>query len=253
MRTLRVLTLLALVALLPVAAGPDTLLTSKSHTDAFSILGQAQPAEDRTIQTWIAKDRLARLGDKTDLILRLDQDKMYIVDHNDDTFSVIDLPVDMKKIFPPEMAQAMEQMAGMMKMDAKVTPTDERQKIGQWNAKKYLIQVTAMGMNIDIESWHSTEVDVDYAALRNLASNRAALQPQGGDWIRKLAEIEGYPVRETVTMKLMGTPMRSTQELSSVEDKAAPAGTYEVPKGYAEKAFNPMEQGQRRRPRQRPR
>jgi hypothetical protein len=253
MRTLKTWCLLALAALMPAAAGADTLLTSKSHTDAFSILGQNQPAEDRTISTWIAGDRIARLGDKADYIVRLDQNKIYIVDHNDKTFSPIDLPVDMKKILPPEMAQMMEQMSGMMKMDATVTPTDEQQRIGDWNAKKYLIAVNAMGIDIDIESWHSTDVAVDYGALRQLATHRAALQPQGGDWIRKVAEIEGYPVRETVSMKFMGTPMRMTQELVAVEEKAAPAGTYEVPAGYTEKAFDPMAQGQRRRqPRQRP-
>ncbi len=253
MRARKALLLLALVALLPAAAGADTVLTSKSHTDAFSIMGQNQPAEDRTIQTWIGADRMARLGDKADYIVRLDQSKMYIVDHNDKTFSPIDLPVDLKKILPPEMAQMLEQMSGMMKMDATVTPTDETQKIGEWNAKKYLIGVNAMGMNIDIESWHSTDVDVDYSALAKLATHRAALQPQGGDWMKKIAEIPGYPVRQKITMKMMGTPMLSTQELVSVGEKPAPAGTYEVPGGYTEKAFDPMaQQGQRRRqPRQR--
>jgi hypothetical protein len=247
MRTLRILALFAVAALLPLTAAADTVLTSKSHTDAFSIMGRQQPAEDRTIQTWLGNDRMARLGDTTDIIVRLDQKKLYMVNHEDKTFSPIDLPVDLKKIVPPEMAQVMEQMGGMMKMDATVTPTDETQKVGQWNAKKYLVAVNAMGMKMDIESWHSKDVAVDYGALQQLAENRAALLPQGGDWIRKIAEIEGYPVRQTVTMTLMRSPMRSSQELVSVDEKAAPAGTYEVPAGYTEKAYNPMEQGQQRR------
>ena len=78
--------LLALAVLaLPLAAGADTLYTMKSHTDAFKMGGQSQPAKDETVKVWVSGDRLRRDEGEQSMILRMDKNRLYVVDHEDKT------------------------------------------------------------------------------------------------------------------------------------------------------------------------
>jgi uncharacterized protein DUF4412 len=240
MRLIRTSSALVLGLLVAAVAGADTLLVAKSHTDPFSMMGRNQPAKDLQIETWVGADGVARSDGETTIIVRTAEKKMYVVNHGAKSYSVIDLPVDFKKLLPAEMAPMAEQMMGMMKMNATVTPTDERRQINGWNARKYLIAVTsAMGMNMNIESWTTKDLDVDVAALHELRASASSLQP-GGDWARMLSEVEGYPVLQESTMTMRGMSVKSREELVSAETKAAPAGVYEPPAGYQQKAFDAM-------------
>jgi hypothetical protein len=246
MRIARTSTLLALCLLVAAVAGADTLLVTKSHTDGFSMMGKNQPAKDLQVETWVGADRVARVDAEKTIILRADLKKLYVVDHAEKTYSAIDLPVEFKKLLPAEMAAMMEQMTSMMKMTATVTPTDETRQIGGRNARKYLISVSnPMGMTMNIESWATKELDVDVAALRELQISASSLQP-GGDWTRKLAEVEGYPVLQESTMTMRGLQVKSREELVSAEKKDAPAGVYDPPAGYEERAFDAMQAMQQR-------
>jgi hypothetical protein len=40
---------------------------------------------------------------------------------------------------------------------------------------------------------------------------------------------------------MMGSEMKYQEEVISVEKKAAPQGTYDVPQGFTKADFNPME------------
>ena len=230
---------IAALLVLPALAQADTVLVQKQHTDAMSFMGHEEPAKDEVIETWIAKDRVARKGSDVDTIVRFDQKKLYVINNPEKTYSTIALPFDFKSLVPAEQQPMIEQMEKMMAMEVSVTPTDETKKIGAWTAKKHLIAVTAMGMKMDIVSWNSSEVSIDYPAYKEFVANASALQPRS-DWMKKLTEIEGFPVLQETTMTIMGKSFGNRTELQSVGDKPAPAGLYEPPAGYAEKKFDPM-------------
>ena len=135
MKRLLVLALAASVAATGLA-GADTLITTKQHQDAFAMANR--PAKDTTQTTWLAKDRLRITGGDADILVRADQKKLFILDPSAKTGMVVDLPVDVGKIFPAEMKPVFE----AMKMAVKVTPTDETQKIGAWTARKYLVELS---------------------------------------------------------------------------------------------------------------
>lgn len=238
-RRLTALAAAAALAALPAAARADTVLVQKQHTDAMSMMGHEEPAKDEVIETWMAKDRVARTGSEVDTIVRFDQKKLYVINNNEKSYSTIDLPFDFKSLLPPEQQPMIEQMEKMMAMSVTVTPTDETKQIGSWTAKKYVIGVTAMGMKMDIVSWNSKEVAIDYPAYRDFVKNASSLQPRS-DWMKKLAEIEGFPVLQETTMTIMGKSFGNRTQLESVSDKPAPAGTYEPPEGYTERKFDPM-------------
>ncbi len=242
MRLLRTALIALAVVGLAVPALADTQVTSKTHSDAF----MGQPARDETSTTWIAKDRMARLGGDASFIIRLDEKKLYMIDHSDKTYSAIDLPIDLAKYFPPEMQAQIGAMMQQMKMKAAVTPTEETKKIGEWNARRYAVAISnAMGMKIDIDMWVSKDVDIDMSAYKDMVVNMQGLQMGFEDVSKEMMKIDGMTVLSETTMNMMGQTMKSREEVVSIEKKAAPEGTYAIPAGYKEEAFNPMKSAQK--------
>jgi hypothetical protein len=233
--------LLALLALaLPVTAGADTLYTMKSHTDAFKMGGESQPAKDSQVKVWAAGDRLRRDEGDQSMILRLDKSRLYTVDHADKTYSEISLPIDIRKMMPKGTEAMADQIAAGMKVTVQVTPRDETKKINQWNARRYDVTVqSAMGMKIATTLWVSKEIE-GFAGFNKLAGTMASLQPGSGEWVKQLEKIDGFPVLTESQVDALGAQFSTREELVSVETKAAPAGTYDLPAGYTARQYNPI-------------
>jgi len=225
-------------ALLPLAlagaAGADTLLVLKAHQDAGVVAGQQQEARDSTVELWIGDDRISRSDDQSKLVLR--PDELVIVNHGERSYSVLELPADFKKLLPA----GMEKQAEMWKLEAKVTPGEERRKIGDWNARRYTIEMTnPMGLAVRAEMWTTTELAIDFEAYHRLARQMLALQPGTAELAAEMAKVEGFPVLQETTLDIGGGQVTTREELVSVEEKEPPADAYGVPAGY-ERAELPM-------------
>jgi Domain of unknown function (DUF4412) len=239
--TAKTLTALALgataaaLAALPVAA--DTLLTMSSHHDAYEVGGQSYPAEDATTEIWLGEGRIRRDDGKTGAILRADDNELILVHHPSKTYSLVKLPIDFAAMVPAQARPMLE----MWKVKTAVTATDESKKIGDWTARRYDVEVTnAMGLAVHTELWASRDVPIDYDRFAKLSLTLASLQPGGADAAGELAKVEGFPVLQETTMDLEGHSLSTSEKLVSVEQRDAPAGTYDPPAGYTEKEFNPM-------------
>lgn len=233
--------LLALLVLaLPLAAGADTLYTMKSHTDAFKVGGESQPAKDATVKVWAAGDRLRRdEGDQT-MIFRLDKNRLYVVDHEDKTYSEISLPIDLRKMMPKGSEAMADQIAAAMQVTVQVAPRDETKKVNQWNARRYDLTVqSAMGMKIATTMWVSKDVE-GFAPFNKMAGAMASLQPGSGEWVKQLEKIDGFPVLTESRVDALGAQFGTREELVSVETKAAPSGAYDPPAGYKAQPYNPI-------------
>ncbi|HYG65745.1 MAG TPA: DUF4412 domain-containing protein [Thermoanaerobaculia bacterium] len=238
----RALTCLALLLTLSIPAAADTLLTVKSHVGAFQLMGENQPAKDTEVKIWVGADRLRRDEGQTSSILRLDRNKLYIVDHAAKTYSEVGLPVDLQKYAPAGTEAAMKQMGDAMRLDAKVTPASETRKIGDWNARRVDVAITsAMGMKIATTMWVSKDLEI-YRSLNRMSATLASLQHGAAAWARQLEEIEGFPVLQESSISVVGTQFKTREELVAVAAQDAPAGIYEPPAGYTRQPFNPMAQ-----------
>lgn len=216
-------------------AGADTLLKLESHRGAFDFQGEEQPAADTAIELWLGKDRIRRDDGRTAAILRRDQKRLLLVNHEDKTYTGVDLPIDFDAQIPEEFRQAAE----MWKMTAKVTATDQRKKIGDWNARLYTVELTnAMGLAIRTELWASRDLAIDYDDFKELSLALAELQPGGGATAEELAKIDGFPVLQQISVDMSGEAMESTERLVSVEERDPPAGVYDPPAGYNAKEFD---------------
>lgn len=233
--------LAALLALgLAGGAAADTLLTVKTHVDAVQMGGMRQDARDLESTIWLGEQKVRRDDGQVSSILRLDKNKMYVLDHARKVYNVFDMPIDFKKLYPQGGEEMQARASDMSKMDVTVTPREEKRKIGDWNARRYdVVMTNAMGMKVETTMWVSKDVGVDVSALTRMAGAMTALKPGTLDWMKKMEELEGFPVLQEATVTMMGTPIKSTEHLVSVEKKEAPAGTYEPPAGYKEKPFDP--------------
>jgi hypothetical protein len=224
------------IALSVPAAASDLVVTTAKHADAM----MGQPAKDSVEVSWIGKDRMRMEDGERVTIVRGDLKKMYIVDTKAKTYSTIDLPLDMKKYLPAEQAPMIEQMMSGMKVT--VTPTTETKQIKDWEATRYTLAMSMPGgANITQEIWATKELPIDATSLQEMRATILSANPMGGSALStEMQKVDGLPVLTERTMSVMGNEAKTTEEVTSIEQKDALAGHYDVPEGFTEKPFDPM-------------
>lgn len=229
------------LAFSPYIAKADHVIKGKKHTDAINMMGQSQPAKDEDTTTWLGNDKMRQdIGDVTSLI-RLDKNKMYIINHADKTYSEMDLPLNLDEMLPPEAKQIMDSMD----ISSSITDTGETKTINDWNCKKYLVEIaiSMMGMEMPtkMDMWTSKDLGVDLKEFKQLYTQTLATNPMFQDFIGEFEKIDGYPVLTEFSMDMMGAEQKYKEEVLSVEKTSPPAGTYELPEGYTKTAYNPFD------------
>ena len=236
----KIMIILAVVLMTVGAASADFKIALQHHQDGFSMMGQNQAPTDEEHVTWIGDKKLRMDQGSSSTIVQIEAGKMVLIDHDDKTYTEVDLPVDLASLMPPGMA---EQMMAMLKFDVTVTASDETKKVGEWNTKRYDLKMTSAMMSLDTVIWASTETPVDTAAFFDLFSVVMSLQPGMDSMMEQMRQIDGYVVSQegTMSMTFMGeTTVGSSDVVTSIEKVDAPAGTYEPPAGYAKEEFDFM-------------
>jgi hypothetical protein len=230
------------LAFSPTLAKADHLIKGKKHTDAFSMMGQSQPEKNEDMTTWLGNNKMRQDVGEVTTIIRLDNNKMYIINHADKTYSEIDLPFNLDEVMPENA----KQMLDAMDISSSITDTGDTQTINNWNCKKYLVEISVsmmgMDMPIKMDMWTSKDLGVDLNQFKKLYTETLAANPMFQDLIQEFDKMDGYPVLTEFSMDVMGAQQKYSEEVTSVEKTDAPAGTYELPEGYTKTAFNPMEQ-----------
>lgn len=235
---MRLIATLSLIALFSVPSFcADLVITKSKHSDAMKLPGSEQPATDTTEVTWFGKDRMRSEEGTRVTIVRADLNKLYMLDTKAKTVSTIDLPFDMKKYVPAEMAPMVEQMMGQIKVT--VTPTDETRKIKDWNATKYTMSMTLpMGGKMTQDLWATKEIEFDRPAFSQLSAAMMSTGPGGASMAAEHKKIEGFVVLTEGTQMVMGQSTKTSEAVTLVETKEAPEGWYDIPKDYTVKPFD---------------
>jgi hypothetical protein len=247
-RTLLILGLAAVVVLafVTVQARADVYMKQKTHTGAFTVMGQSQPEKDEIMVYWIGAGKARTDSEGKSSLFFADKKVLYALDHNAKTYS--EIPMDFDKMFEEagageseedkaeakKMAEMMKGMAkGMMgSMTVTVTETGETKKIGSWNCSKYIIDMDMGMMKAKSEAWASADLKVDYNVYFTMANAMMANMPGFDKLAQEMKKVKGVIVYQESTTKVMGQDMKSTVEVLEYSEKGAPAGTYEIPAGY---------------------
>jgi len=219
----------------------DVYIKSNVHTDAFTMMGQSQPAKDEPMEQWIGTNRLVNISKDKIMILDMGKNMMYIVNPTDKSYVETSLPLDMSKLLPKEMAP----MMGMMKMTVKITPNGKTQKINKWNCNGYDVDMTMSMMQMKMKVWATSEVPFDWKSYTKMYSNVAKMQFMDDASIAEYNKISGFQIASEMTMNMMGSDMKVNTQVTEITKKDPPAGIYAVPAGFTKKESLSMDDMQK--------
>jgi hypothetical protein len=229
------------ILLSPSMAEADILIKKNKLTES-TVNGQPQPTKVEEGKTWIAEKKLREDIAESSIIVRLDLNKIYTIDHAKKTYSEIDLPIEIDKVFPAEAKQIMDVM---QIKSSSVREVAEIQTIGSWLCQKFLVEVeiSMMEMNVPMkmEIWASKQLGIDLTAYKKFYGAMLSLNPFTKDLSEEFKKIEGYPVLTISSVTTMGTETKDREEVVSVEKKDVPAKTFNLPRGYEKIPYNPFE------------
>jgi len=227
----KLLTVLSVVLALTVIAHADVYVKSKTHSDAFSIMGQSQPARDGIQEQWIGEEKFASLSEDMSSIVDLKKNLMYIISHKEKTYVETTLPLDLTKLLPPEMAQ----MAGaMMKMTVQVAPNNQTKKVGPWNCAGYDVAISMMMMPMKMKVWASADVPLDMKTyMDKIYGNVLKAQMMLDDnAVKEMMKVKGFWIASETNIEMMGAKMASSTEVLEITKKTPDASVYKVPADY---------------------
>jgi hypothetical protein len=234
----------SLVLMLAAFARADVYIKSKTHTDAFAVMGQSQPAKDETTEQWMGDDRFATITPEMTFIVDLKKNMLYWINHGNKTYLESTLPFDMAKLLDPQMAQMMGQM---MKMTVTVTPNNQTKTIGQWECSGYDVAMNMMMMPMKMSVWASTDVPFDVDKFMKLYMNVMKAQLRLDDAaVQEMMKVKGYWIATEMNADIMGAKMHNTTEVVEISNKTPGALVYSVPAGYTKKDKLTMEDMQNR-------
>jgi hypothetical protein len=228
-----------------VAAPTDTMMVRRIHTDAVTTGSTTTPASDATATIWFTKNRTRYDFNGGWMLLVNDQKKMYFILPKSKTYSVVDVPFDMWRDIPPDKVEMFEKGKRAKLISLTATATDETKKIGEWNTKKYQLNMkggAAFGdMTEDI--WTTKEIDLDPSIFTEVRRFQSAMVPDAEALDAELKKVDGVPIVSDQTRTIGTTVIKMRDELVSIERKDAPPGTFDVPKDFVEEPFHPLGAG----------
>ena len=201
--------------------------------------GSAGEARSETYTVWLTADQLREDRVERSVIIDREAKKLYVVKHREKIYHALDLPIDTKKLIPPDVADWYASTRRLLMMEVTVTRTDETRELGGYAARKHVAQVSnRQGKSMSMDVWTTTEAAIDAATYKSLMLELAGLSPTGSEWIRKLYEVEGFPVLIERTVDTPAGQLHGRDELAGVEQKDPPPGIFLPPQDYALEEFN---------------
>ena len=222
----------------------DMYLKQKQKTDAFSMMGQEQPAQEFETESWISDGSMwTKMGDKG--IIIKEDGSMIMLDHIGKTYTEMNMNYEKMaqasggKMDAEDMADLKQFMNKMMDIKISVAPTEEKKQINGYNCQKY-IQTMEMGMGTNKSIiWATTDIKVDTDVYAKFTASTLANQPGMEQSINKIVhemkKIKGVQVLNETTMNMMGQEMKTLVELLEIKEGKAPSKLFLIPNGYKKK------------------
>ena len=203
----------------------DVYIKTKTHTGAFEMMGQKQPAKDQVSEQWLGDNKFAQISEGQTMVMDLNKNIIYVIYHGTKSYLEAKLPLDMSKLLPEQLAG----MLSMMKMTVTVNPTGETKKVGKWNCTGYDINMKMSMMEMKMKSWATKDVPFDWNAyMEKMFPHVMKMSGSFGldeSAIKEFKKLDGYQVAMEMSMSMMGQEMKITSEVLEISKKSAPAGT----------------------------
>lgn len=219
------LSLFICCALAPFATA-GVYIEQLTHTDAFTIMGQNQPAKDSVQKIWLENDRMAseRSEGGMTIIVRTDSKKIYFINNVKKSYMVADLPLK----FPPEM----EKMMSAFQFQTEIKKTGEKKVIGPYTCEGAEMTLTGF-MNLKVNMWVTSDIKLPLDRYYDMSAEMVAYSPavrQMMDKMRTLGNV--FAVQQETTGEIMGAKTHSTTKLVKFEEAPVPHDKFDPPATY---------------------
>jgi|SRR5579864_4177675 hypothetical protein len=230
----------ALGGVLATRAGADLVLTVKGHAEGFKIGNRTQEPRDSDVKIWLAAGKMRRDEGPISAIVRLDRKKLYLVNHTDKTFSVVDLPIDWAKLVPSGDREKFQQFIAENQLTVAIKPTAETRQIHGWDTHRVDVDLTSThGPRVSMQMWLTKGLALS-DAYNKMSGVLASLQPSSADWARKVGQLDGFPVYQETTVSVGGTSFKTTEAVVAADTKEVPDITYDPPAGFNPVPYDPF-------------
>jgi len=199
----------------------DVYIKQLTKTGAF----MGQEAKEVVNEIWLGNNKMATVSPDMSMIMDIAGKKIFLITHANKSYVETDLPLDMSKLLPPQMAAMMDGMT------LSVQPNGQTKKVGNWNTKGYDFTISVMGMNMKMTMWASKDVPFDWKKYSDMSGELYKAMLKGGEsFMKEFEKIDGYPVASEMNMMGMGLNVEMTTV--EISEKSPGAGVYSVPAGY---------------------
>ena len=216
----------------------DSYFKQATHVDAFEMMGQKSPEKNDTSIVWLTEGKSCCLiGSNESIIFDSDKGAIFIVNHEKKEYSSV--PINLfdaggeVESEGGELSQA-QQMAKVMTENIKitVTPTDQTEKIGDWNARLYNVEIAIVMMPSRQEIWATEDIKIDHDMFNAVSNGMMAQMPGFEKIIEEMKQVKGIPVKTVTRTSAMGNTIVTTTNLIEYAEKDAPDGVFDIPEGY---------------------
>jgi hypothetical protein len=206
----------------------------KMEVKVGALMGQ--PEQTLTQEQWLGKNKMATVSTQSNMIVDLDKKKATIVLHKNKSYIETDLPLDMSNILPEMMAPMMEQL--MDSMTVSVQLNGQTKKILDCNARGYDAKIKAMGQDISISFWTSTEIPFDWKKYKEIFAEFFKAQLKFGEKAsEEFQKMEGYVLANEMKISAMGINIEMNTTVTEINpDATPPSNVYVPPAGYTKKS-----------------
>jgi hypothetical protein len=216
-------------------------MKQKRHTDAFSMMGQNQPAEDVIEEIWLTENGFRSDSPDNSMIMMFDKGKMVMLDHEKKTY--MEMPMDLSSEMPgteemdeEDMAAMQGMMQNMGKTKISVQSTGQKKTLNGWKCNKYILTMTTMMGTNSMEIWATEDLKIDPNLYTKFSSSMSASNPMmqnmAGSLNEEMKKIKGVQVLSTSTQNIMNQKVSSSTELLEFKSGKAPSNLFEIPAAY---------------------
>ncbi|MFC1572097.1 hypothetical protein ACFL6M_00715 [Candidatus Eisenbacteria bacterium] len=243
MRTAALIGVLVLAALgLPGSAHADLLVRQMLTSKTLVVTpGQSVPDRADTVEIWLGESSARVIREDAEYIFRFDEPNLYILDHDDQSYAVLFLPVDLPSYLSPGDPTSLR-LSDMMKerrARAVVAKTEEQKRIGPWNAQLYRYHIVSSLITIRSETWTTRDVGTEVQGFfPRIQRALLSLNPGMRHAAVELTKVKGIPIHEIQTITTRGVVTAIERKTLEIRNADPPNGFYTPPSDYEEKPFD---------------
>jgi len=252
MKKLILVIVVILLASIFLSADVDLYVKRMEKTAAFEMGGKKNPETVEIKEMWLGENSFVQHSKDVSLILDGKKEKIYIIIHPQKCYYEFTTDINREKLLemiPPEAAKI---ISSIEITGAKVNIGGPKKQVANWNCEGGEMEMTIMVPAIGImpkykaKFWTTKDISFDYKKYSKAADEFfvnfilgiVKIGEDSKKELEKMEAVDGFQVAAEITLTIFGTEINIEMQVLEIEERAAPADAYSIPKGYTKKTFN---------------